>query len=333
MPYNPGITYDGDRYLAQGITSAADSIAGTIKKYGEENELVKSYRSVAKNTPGFYDFMGVSKEEMGGMGNKDVIALFKGYATRTAIEDERQKRQFAVNAEARAVDAAQLAARQETRQNAASAAQSDYYRVKGSESTANAAVDNAKVSSLAYAAEQKKAASGELYDLLSAYGDSSSPEHLAKEKLKILYKYNQSSEDIKEAHSNLESILDSQAVPLTTETNDGYIISIRGKFSKFVPKAVDDEGEWERLYDESGQPTNMVINKKTKKTRTNVPLKKGGALLDIMNDGKGKTPATPEKNKTSYRANPDKSNYKPSNFINVHEDGSMTLEKNDGRGD
>ena len=115
MPYNPGISYHGDQYLAQGITSAANSISDTIKKYGEENELVKSYRSVAKNTPGFYDAMGISKEEMGGMGNKDVIALFKGYALQTTLQDQKQQRQFAIDANNRAIAAAQLAATQETR--------------------------------------------------------------------------------------------------------------------------------------------------------------------------------------------------------------------------
>lgn len=147
MPYNPGITYDGDRYLAQGITSAADSIADTIKKYGEENELVKSYRSVAKNTPGFYDNMGISKEEFGGMGNKDVSSLFKAYAIKTAMQDQQQQRQFAINAEARSVAATQLAATQEERLKKASDGLTAYNEAKAAQDIAEAKRNDALVAS------------------------------------------------------------------------------------------------------------------------------------------------------------------------------------------
>ncbi len=275
MAYAPGISYHGDQYLAQGITSAANSIADTIKKYGEENELVKSYRSVAKNTPGFYDFMGVSKEEMGGMGNKDVIALFKGYATRTAIEDERQKRQFAVNAENRAVDAAQLAARQETRMLGTAEATSKYYGDVAKKSLSEVAKDEAAAKALQVSAERERLFNSDVSTFDSHMGISAETDDAVNELARARY-LRQSArthglplpyQKVLEKEYN-DLFQKSQPFKFETDDEGNTVVTQNGVFVKFIEK--NRKGV---------TPFSPVIDSKTKKPIPNTWQDENGTIL------------------------------------------------------
>ena len=276
MAYNPGISYRGDQYLAQGITSAADSIADTIKKYGEENELVKSYRSVAKNTPGFYDSMGISKEEMGGMGNKDVMALFKGYALKTAMQDQQQQRQFAINAEARSVAATQLAATQEERLKKASDGLTAYNQARGLEAGAQATKQNELTKRLEEDRDNESFF-GEFMSRYDVYNPDASDLERALEAKRTASQLGLSLPYQKALHKEW-SDLNSRSKPVETQTGPNgetlyFQDNVLLKVISNQPNKPVDKGNWVRIKDDDGKPTDMMINVDTYETRKNEPLK------------------------------------------------------------
>jgi hypothetical protein len=80
MPYAPGISYDGDKYLFQGITSAGDSMAAAIEKAGQQHQLLRSYQSMGKA-------LGWDPKEMAKMTPADFEGRLKAIGVQHTMDD------------------------------------------------------------------------------------------------------------------------------------------------------------------------------------------------------------------------------------------------------